>query len=342
MEPNGVSLNGVSLNGVSLNGVSLNGISLNGISLNGISLNGISLNGISLNGISLNGISLNGTEFYGSQVIDGEVVERSGEDMVGLIFDLMIDVEVDGVLTPTEFSLRIDDMIEDPHAQDDDVFLYQLSLSMAGTDEWINPCGQKDGDEIYALPLQNYWNLANGDRIDDADAITWSCTTGVLTHCVEWGYRPWASGTLCDGDPPKGSWKKVQLWKKKHCHEIDLTDHHQACTRMARADYCGDGTPWTVAGTAIDIWDGLSPQIQERELHWKIEAEWTPDGAYCIDDIRQQQWKAEGMYPNCGKDFEKHNKKVKDCGSLDHNRALMVSSFYTPPPKKKKKKWGKW
>jgi hypothetical protein len=34
---------------------------------------------------------------------------------------------------------------------------------------------------------------------------------------------------------------------------------------MARADYCGTGTPWTVNGTTIDIYDHLYPQIQKQE-----------------------------------------------------------------------------
>ena len=93
-----------------------------------------------------------------------------------------------------------------------------------------------------------------------------------------------AEPTGDSGDPIPLTTKK----KKKDCETVSLTDYHQACTRMARADYCGDGTPWTVPGTPIDIFDHLSPQIETQETKWPVEAEWTPDGAYCLDDIRQQ------------------------------------------------------
>ena len=30
-------------------------------------------------------------------------------------------------------------------------------------------------------------------------------------------------------------------------------DHHQACVRMVRADYCGDGRSWTVNGRRVNL-----------------------------------------------------------------------------------------
>ncbi len=311
---NGVSLNGISLNGISLNGVSLNGISLNGVSLNGLSLNGIGLNGLGLNGLGLNGLSLNGSELT-TELVTGEgssVV--GGTDIIGLTFDLT--AVVDGQEVPLE--MKIEDMYPDVDSGWDDIYLYELRVRAQGGDEWINPCVDAGGVGVPAIALQNHWDPATGDRIDDPDVISFSCTTGVLAHCTLWGYRPWAEAEICDGKGKK---------KWKHCETVSLQDHHQACTRMARADYCGDGTPWTVPGTQIDIWDDLSPQIQARAVHGKIEAEWSPDGAYCLSDIRQQGWKEEGLYPQCGKAFDKHNKKIKDCGSLKKHRALMVSSF---------------
>ncbi|MCB9569768.1 MAG: hypothetical protein H6710_21550 [Myxococcales bacterium] len=115
--------------------------------------------------------------------------------------------------------------------------------------------------------------LGHRDRRSDrrSTVFTFACTTGVLAHCTEWGYRPWAEAELCKNGK-KGK-------KGKKCETVQLTDYHQTCTRMARADYCGDGVSWTADGTALDIWDDLSPQIQGRFLDWTTEAEWTPDGA---------------------------------------------------------------
>ncbi len=313
---NGISMNGLSLNGLSLNGVSLNGLSLNGISLNGISLNGISLNGISLNGISLNGISLNGTDFTGTLEINGEWQERSGAEIIGTVFAL--EAEVDDELVPLE--LMIEDRYSDVESGFDDIQLYELRVRVAGDEEWIDPCEDENGIGHPAIPLENYWDSESGDRIDDPDVISWSCTTGVLAHCIQWGYRPWAEAEDCKKKNKKGEWKK--------CSDVSLRDHHQACTRMARADYCGDGDTWTVTGTEIDIWDNLEPQLQVRAGDWDIEAEWRPDGAWCLNDIRQQGWKEEGLYPSCSKKKDKQwKRRASRCGKLKHKKSLIVSSF---------------
>ena len=63
------------------------------------------------------------------------------------------------------------------------------------------------------------------------------------------------------------------------CGITSLADYHQACTRMLRADYCGDGTPHTVDGTLINIYDGIG--IQRDTDDWAFEAEWTTTGARC-------------------------------------------------------------
>jgi len=308
---NALSLNGLSLNGLSLNGLSLNGLSLNGLSLNGLSLNGLSLNGLSLNGLSLNGLSLNGTEFSALFFNQGKLVWRSGTDFIGAEFTIRASGKDQyGKTVYEDFVVRIDDMTLDPNY--DDVFLYDLSYRSKLRGDWKSPCA----DGLPVIPLNNYWDLETGDRIDNPKAITFACTNAVLAKCVEWGYRPWAEATRCK-----------DFEKDKHCYDISLKDYHQACTRMTRADYCGDGKPWTVAGTPIDIWDHLSPQIETPATDWAIEAEWNPDGAYCLSDIRQQAWKEQGMYPKCFLDKKGKPITKKDCGSLKKHRAMLVTAF---------------
>ena len=60
-----------------------------------------------------------------------------------------------------------------------------------------------------------------------------------------------------------------------------LRDHHVACTRALRADYCGDGEVFTVNGTLIDIYDNVGIQLQTMP-GWNLEAEWTAAGARCM------------------------------------------------------------
>src|SRR5690606_3262165 len=96
-------------------------------------------------------------------------------------------------------------------------------------------------------------------------ATTWACRGAALAKCVEWGYHP--EGTVSS---------------------TLLSDHHQACTRMVRADYCGDGEHHTENGTVIDVDDSLG--INEFETSWVIEAAWGEDGALCLNEPRKTYW----------------------------------------------------
>lgn len=69
--------------------------------------------------------------------------------------------------------------------------------------------------------------------------VTIACTNGVIAKCArQWGYKPWKSAP-------------------NHINgfEHDLRPYHQMCLRAARADYCSDGSSFTVDGTMIDIED---------------------------------------------------------------------------------------
>ncbi|MFO0710080.1 MAG: ADYC domain-containing protein [Sandaracinus sp.] len=91
--------------------------------------------------------------------------------------------------------------------------------------------------------------------------------------CREWGYDPAVVGSAT----------------------------HEACTRMVRADYCGDGTSWTVDGTWIDVGDpaGIQEPTLAREM--QFEAGWGPDGAVCVASTRYAVEDATGatLLPSC-------------------------------------------
>jgi len=320
---NGLNFNGLNFNGLNFNGLNFNGLVMNGLNFNGLNFNGLVMNGLVFNGLNFNGLVMNGSSIGGSAMFKGKEIYREGEDLIGAEFSITAHgVDADDQPASVELVMRINDVYNDEEY--DDIHYYDLSLALKGSDEWTALCTDMDGNPLPVIPLQNSWNETTGARNDDPDVITFACTSGVLAHCTQWGYRPWEESTQCE----EGKGKKGK--KKKHCETVSLREYHQACTRMARADYCGDGTPWTVPGTPIDIFDHLSPQLESSETKWPIEAEWTADGAYCLDDIRQQSWKADGLYPKCPKPLAK---KKGDCGSLDDHRALLVSRF--EPVKKK-------
>jgi hypothetical protein len=222
-----------------------NGISLNGRSLNGRSLNGRSLNGRSLNGIALGGLSLDAGVLRGP----GKKVEHT--QLTGTLDDA------------STVTVRIDSV----QRSDDDHALYFYGVSLAADGGWFPLCTDEQGLPALALALAGRWSYAEGvpgggDFLDDPAAFTFACRGHALAKCVELGYAPF------------------ETVKVKHEGKLSLADHHQACTRAIRADYCGDGAPHTVDGTLIDLYDGVG--IQSDTTSWPVEAEWGPDGARCV------------------------------------------------------------
>lgn len=256
-------------------------------------------------GIILQGMKLEGTSFSATVTKDGAVYQVNGLDFIGAEMDMDLKSVVHGVETTQKVSLRIKDIQQS--AAQADILVYDLQYRAVGSDQWLPYCGDSQAG---AVPFVNAWDTGTGDRIDDATMVTFGCTNAVLAKCALWGYRPWATETKCTG---KG--------KKKKCVEVSLRDHHQACTRMARADFCGDGTPHTVDGTAIDVFDNLDTQT--RVTDWPVEAEWTPEGASCVNFVRHP----ELGYPEC---FLKKGKPMKfnDCdGKLKGEGELIASAF---------------
>jgi hypothetical protein len=116
------------------------------------------------------------------------------------------------------------------------------------------------------------WDDSGAHSID-GDEITYACMDGVIAKCVSWGYAPWDVGA----------------------------ELHQTCTRLARADYCGDGQPWTMNGTFIDVYDVLGVQDPVHDPEFSFEAAWGEDGAICVNATRYDITGADGetVLPAC-------------------------------------------
>jgi len=256
-----------------LNGIRLNGIRLNGIRLNGIRLNGTPLNGgdpseyIEVLGIALKG-QATGTASWlvGSQLhiqsSSGPVLSGAGLDKATIEFDVLETGKGKKFKTVKFEGYGL-------LAPGSDVATFSLKLKDGG---WHSLC-ENNTDVIL---LGDLWDPASGDRITGApaDALTFACRGDALAKCVEEGYRPWASvaGT-------------------------SLRDHHQACTRMLRADYCSDGVPHTSDGTPIHVLDALGIQTAEPGIDYVVEAEWGPDGATCLNAANTR---LPGVIVDCG------------------------------------------
>jgi len=53
---------------------------------------------------------------------------------------------------------------------------------------------------------------------------------------------------------------------------------------MIRADYCGNGHPYTQNGTQNNVYDPLG--IQTDAKTWPLDAKWNAAGATCINHAR--------------------------------------------------------
>jgi hypothetical protein len=252
---NGEQLNGEQLNGEQLNGEQLNGTTFTGPGM-AVGVAFARFAGAAVDGTVLDGASLAGTAFHG--VAGGR--ELSAVDFANAGFQASL---LDG----TPVSLRVTDVAREAFPNDD-VWSYLVQFRDA-SGIWHPLCLDANNDAVYAIPLDGRWNYGRGvpgggSHIDDPTTFTFACKgLGAIAKCVfPIGYKPW---TTVNG--------------------VSLGPYHQACTRALRADYCGDGTPWTVDGRAIDLYDGIGIQAVAQPL-WFFEAEWTAGSAACLSSER--------------------------------------------------------
>jgi hypothetical protein len=248
---NGQDLNGQDLNGQDLNGQDLNGQDLNGQDLNG-SLLGTAVKLVRTDGAYLGSSRLDGVWLEGSELVAlqrGRVLR--GAQLTGAVFRARSNLD-------RPLPVRISDVA--PPDEGDDVWRYWVEAGVSSG--WHPLCNDPIG-QLPAIALEGYWDYrrgipGGGAKRHDPDAFTLACpVTGAIGKCVQAGYKPWAE---VDG--------------------ISLDAHHQACVRLMRADYCGNGRSYTSDGTLINLYDGLGIQIDTDD--WLVEAEWDARGARCL------------------------------------------------------------
>lgn len=282
---------------LSLTGRDLNGTALNGDSLDGRTVAYASLDGFTLGGEPLVDVRLEATQFD-ARTARGRRVR--GERIAGA--ELVAHLEGGGTL-----ALRIDAVQRGRARADRDVFRYAVSYATA--EGWRPLCGTDEaGEPVLALALRGRWDEASGDKIDDPAAFTFACDGFVLAHCVDAGYAPWREAMICHRGPGR-------------CQRTTLAAHHQACTRMMRADYCGDGSTHTTDGTPVNAYDGLG--VRNDSEDWLFEAEWDEHGARCMSEER-----IPGRTPPCMADLVD-----PDCGDPAHlSEGALIFSEVEPSP----------
>lgn len=240
-------------------------------------------------GIGLNGQSLDGQDLgqRGLVAVSYEVdihqhTVRASLDGSALVLgnghQNIADAQLRGMLDDgTSLPIVIDQASTGTDPTTSDVYFYQASYATQGG--YVPLCGvDSTGAPAAAIALAGRWNYSTGvpgggSHIDDPNAFTFACAGYALEKCAAvFGYKPWDSLRTCQGNGDG------------HCRVVSMADMHQACTRAVRADYCGDGTSYTVDGTEIDIYDGYGYRLPVAS--WPFEAEWSTQGARCAARTR--------------------------------------------------------
>jgi hypothetical protein len=251
------------------------GTALQGVQLQGAQLHGMTLVGFQFADATLNGAALSNVHIEkGELVADQNSVTLRGTDLESahLIAQLR-----DGSVNPPATVLveyRIADITAesgyDPTGSGH-TYLYTLEQNVDNTEPWATACPADIDSKHVAIPTTGIWD-SHANRVESSTLFTFGCTSGAVGKCYRWGYRPWLTGYG------------------------DMAATHWACTRLARADYCGDGSSHTHDGTEINVWDNLpSPgPIQAHgstPLGMLFEAGWDTGGAVCFSHAR---WLLDG------------------------------------------------
>jgi hypothetical protein len=175
----------------------------------------------------------------------------------------------------------------EPDATDPALVRYRIEVWQPESATWKNPCIDTHRyPKPRAMAVKGVWDQS-GARREVPGKFTFACETGAIAKCIDWGYKPW------------------EVKEGRSLEEL-----HQACTRMARADYCGNGRSHTREDTPIDMYDGLKvlTRTTETSAAWQperasFEASWTPEGAACVARTRDGQ-ALEAIQAECPERFE--------------------------------------
>jgi hypothetical protein len=217
------------------------------------------------------------------------------------------------VISSTTTNVYIYNIIQEPGA-DSDVWEYQIEVFNTNTWQWENECGGQNWN-LTSVALQGRWNLAQGvinggaKISSDANLMTFACTNAALGKCTNgqsqangFGYGPWRSDYRYS--PSSNSYVYTSR-----------ANMHQACTRMVRADYCGDGTPHTFTGNPIDVWDNTRPNYG-YSTGINIETQADMNAGFLANDY-EAAWKTNGA-------VEVWWQRIAGASQNDINNALPV------------------
>jgi hypothetical protein len=198
-------------------------------------------------------VTVDGTAFH-VQLPDGSVLHQ--EQLAGVVLTL-------GDGSGVQRRIRIDAVEHDARDNLGEVMLYTLSEADPVSKQWHNACDPDPDGRRLGFPLSGAFT-PDGRYIAVPGRILITCTGGAEGKCIRFGYEPWRT-------TPEG---------------VALQPYYQACVRLVRADYGGDGVGHTRNGTPIDLFDRIGIQRDEVAPGMTLEAAFDPDGAVCVAHTR--------------------------------------------------------
>jgi len=248
-----------------------------------IGSNGAQLQGDRLSGIEMQGVLPNFVNMQGASL---DAIQLGGRVLVGTQFQpgAFANTPFTGRLSNGEaVALRIDSAGVLPSSGG----LWAYTVSYQTSRGWSPLCGlDGSGVAIQAIPVPGTFDHSRGtptggSYTPSTTSFSFGCREAGIATCVEFGYSA----------QPPGS-------------------YFAACTRMLRADYCGDGQSWTLDGTLINFYDEIGVAFDRAS--WPFEAEWTPQGAACVSATTTLRWVgAAETPPSC-----LAAKATASCGAL--------------------------
>jgi ADYC domain-containing protein len=199
----------------------------------------------------LRSIDVDGTEFR-MTLTDGRVLrsaELAGATLTIGASDAMM-------------RLRIDVVERDRETRHAPVWLHSFSTE-AEDGSWQPLCDPGPDGRRQGFPLAGRSRSDGAMEPAEPGIFEIVCTSGARGKCVRFGYFPWVSTAM--------------------------RDIYDACVRMVRADYCGDGEGTTRDGMRIDLYDDRGIQHVESDPAQEFEAGWTAAGAVCVHHVRVRE-----------------------------------------------------
>ncbi|RKH21694.1 hypothetical protein D7X75_36610 [Corallococcus sp. CA031C] len=154
----------------------------------------------------------------------------------------------------------------------------------------------------FALAVPHPWSTG-GELLNNPDYFTFACAPsnqgtasnpffvggGVIAKCIDWGYAPWGGPSSPDAV---------------------ARDSHELCTRMARADYCGEGKSNTLDGTPLSFMGPQSalalstngyPVATVEQGQYALEAVWKRDSCGTVRPLclGKKRWDSLSLEATC-------------------------------------------